>query len=59
MLTETVIRIDSSADWAEVEVKGEIIRRCHADVELIDTLTELLAQGGATIKHTTVTGPRV
>lgn len=60
MLNATTIRIDSSgADWAEVEVNGKVIRRCHADSELIDTLLDLLVQNGATVEVTRVTGPRV
>ena len=59
MLTETVIRIDTPNDWAEVEVKGEVVKRCHADSELIEQLLELLEQAGATVKWTGVTGKRV
>lgn len=59
MLTETVIRIDNSADWAEVQVKGEVVRRCHADSELVDALAELLENSGATVLWTDVSGPRV
>lgn len=38
---------------------GVVIRRCHADVELIDVLTGLMAEAGATIEWTDVTGPRI
>jgi hypothetical protein len=56
---DLIIRIDNSADWAEVEQDGIVTRRCHADSELIDTLTDILKSLGATIEWTTVTGPRV
>lgn len=54
-----IIRIDNSADWAEIEQDGIIIRRCHADSELIDSLTDVLISLGATVEWTTVQGSRI
>ena len=53
------IRIDVSGDWAEIQQGDTVVRRCHADTELIDALTEIMRSHGATIEWTTVTGPRV
>jgi hypothetical protein len=58
-LSNLVVRIDNSADWAEVEEDGVVIRRCHADSELIDVLMDILEEFGAITEWTTVTGPRI
>lgn len=58
-MNDITIRVDNSSDWAEVQRGNEIVRRCHADDELIDTLLSLLEEAGATVEWTTVTGKRV
>ena len=58
-MNDITIRIDNEADWAEVLKGNVVIRRCHADSELIDTLTEIVEDHGATIERTVVRGGRV